>query len=112
MLPDLQRKLLRILFNFSTQQRRMPNWPELERKTGRRKQELAAALGQLQEKGFIAWTWSAETVRSLKRIAGQEPDPQDIVLLQSREPEERKPEARQSFSKGNAESRTRYWTQY
>ncbi|GGA31475.1 hypothetical protein [Paenibacillus physcomitrellae] len=112
MLPDLQRKLLRILFNFSAQQRRMPNWPELERKTGRRKPELAAALGQLQEKGFIAWTWSAETVRTLKRAAGHEPNPEDIVLLQSREPEERRTETRQLFSQGNAESRTRYWTQY
>lgn len=44
MLPDLERKLLRILYSYSTQRKRMPTIDELEIKTGRNKQDIFAGL--------------------------------------------------------------------
>ncbi|RCX22620.1 hypothetical protein DFP94_101200 [Fontibacillus phaseoli] len=69
MLPDLDRKLLRILFNFSIQRRRMPMMGELERMTGRRKEDILEGLRALEREQYIHW-----------------PDPpqlQDILVLEA-----------------------------
>ncbi|MNW42246.1 hypothetical protein D3C74_194120 [compost metagenome] len=55
MLSDLERKLLRILYNFSSQRRRMPTKPELERTTGRRYTDIEKALDQLVQQQYIFW---------------------------------------------------------
>ncbi|MOA25113.1 hypothetical protein D3C78_1458220 [compost metagenome] len=55
MLSDLERKLLRILYNFSSQKRRIPFKPELERLTGRRYADIDAALNELVQQGYILW---------------------------------------------------------
>ncbi|MEK5477261.1 hypothetical protein NYE70_09920 [Paenibacillus sp. FSL R5-0407] len=55
MLPDLERKLLRILFNFSTQRGRVPMMGELERMTGRRKEDILDGLRALERERYIHW---------------------------------------------------------
>lgn len=55
MLNDLERKLLRVLFNFSKQTHRMPTIKELEIKTGRSKQDIYAGLRVLVEQSYIFW---------------------------------------------------------
>ncbi|MNW62195.1 hypothetical protein D3C74_403130 [compost metagenome] len=55
MLSDLERKLLRILYNFTTQRNRMPTIEELEIKTGRSKRDLFAGLRGLVEQKYIFW---------------------------------------------------------
>lgn len=55
MLPDLERKLLRILFNFTIQRRRMPMMGELERMTGRGKKDILEGLRQLERERYIHW---------------------------------------------------------
>ncbi|MDU0332649.1 hypothetical protein RW092_20985 [Paenibacillus sp. 3LSP] len=55
MLNDLERKLLRVLFNFSKQTHRMPTIKELEIKTGRSKQDIYAGLRVLVEQRYIFW---------------------------------------------------------
>ncbi|MEJ3720055.1 hypothetical protein WGM54_18895 [Paenibacillus polymyxa] len=48
MLPDIERKLLRMLYNFFAQQQRMPTMQELEIKTGRRIEDIQAGLLSLE----------------------------------------------------------------
>ncbi|PAK51405.1 hypothetical protein CHH75_14505 [Paenibacillus sp. 7541] len=57
MLPDRERKLLRILINYPSplHQTRMPNWDRLETMTGRSQQEIRASLNYLEEHGYIIW---------------------------------------------------------
>ncbi len=55
MLCDMERKLLRILFNFATQRHRMPTIEELEIKAGRSKQDIYAGLRGLVEQRYIFW---------------------------------------------------------
>ncbi|WP_138495166.1 hypothetical protein [Paenibacillus pinistramenti] len=118
MLPDLQRKVLRILFNFSLQRRRMPTWEELERKTGRRRQELWRAFEGLKEQGYIAWeerhssSYASPVPYGASAKGPKLPDPQRIIMLQSHEPEERAGGSRHYFNGGNGDERIKYWTQY
>ncbi|GGH28493.1 hypothetical protein [Paenibacillus segetis] len=55
MLPDLERKLLRILYNFSSKRRRMPEIGELERMTGRTKGDVLSGLSVLEQETYISW---------------------------------------------------------
>lgn len=55
MLPDLERKLLRILYNFSSKRRRMPEMGELERMTGRGKNDVISGLNMLEQEQYISW---------------------------------------------------------
>lgn len=55
MLDDLERKLLRILYNFNSQRHRMPTKPELERTTGRRYPDIEKALNTLVQERYIFW---------------------------------------------------------
>lgn len=63
MLPDRERKLLRILINYPSplHQTRMPNWGRLETMTGRSRQEVRASLKYLVEHGYIIWPDQATT---------------------------------------------------
>lgn len=55
MLPDLERKLLRILYNYFAQHRHMPTMTELTIKTGRRDAEITAALRHMEQERYITW---------------------------------------------------------
>ncbi|KFM92994.1 Uncharacterised protein [Paenibacillus macerans] len=55
MLNDTEQKLLHILFNFSSTRRRMPTMPELQRKTGRKREDIYTGLRGLVGKEFILW---------------------------------------------------------
>lgn len=55
MLPDLERKLLRILYNFSSKRRRMPEMGELERMTGRASNDVIRGLNVLEKEQYISW---------------------------------------------------------
>lgn len=63
MLPDLERKLHRILVNFPGPQNRhqMPGFKLLENKTGRRKQDIIKGLQFLEDTGFIVWSDKSTT---------------------------------------------------
>ncbi|MFS1513968.1 helix-turn-helix domain-containing protein [Chengkuizengella sp. SCS-71B] len=53
MLSDLERKVLRILYNFSHSKRRMPTIPELEIKTGKDEKTVRRVLNGLVRGGYI-----------------------------------------------------------
>ncbi|MFD3262248.1 hypothetical protein ACE3MQ_27010 [Paenibacillus lentus] len=55
MLPDLERKLLRIIYNFWSQRRRIPTMKELERTTGRAERDIVTALHQLEREEYLQW---------------------------------------------------------
>ncbi|MNC48590.1 hypothetical protein D3C81_205410 [compost metagenome] len=92
MLDDLERKLLRVLYNFSTQKRRMPFKPELERMTGRRYADIDKALNELVQQNYILWP--------------DRPALQTIVILEAWEREQ--PSRLTSKPSGNID----YWTKY
>ncbi|MBY7740312.1 LexA family transcriptional regulator [Paenibacillus polymyxa] len=90
MLSDIERKLLRILYNFFAQQRRMPTMNELEVKTGRRSEDIRAGLLALEKDNYILWD-----DKSCLR---------DIVILEGWERGQTRP-----LSPGDA---NRYFTEY
>ncbi|MDP5274469.1 hypothetical protein [Chengkuizengella axinellae] len=53
MLTDLQRKVLRILYNYSATRRRMPTIPGLEIKTGKDEKTVRQVLNGLVKGGYI-----------------------------------------------------------
>ncbi|MDR6880379.1 helix-turn-helix domain-containing protein [Bacillus sp. 3255] len=55
MLPDIERKVLAILRNFTAMQRRLPTFKELSVKTGKHESEIRYILNQLQVSGYIEW---------------------------------------------------------
>ncbi|MPY20657.1 hypothetical protein [Paenibacillus glucanolyticus] len=57
MLPDPERKLLRILINYPSpvHKSRMPDFRRLEMMTGRRRPDLLIGLHYLEDQGFIVW---------------------------------------------------------
>ncbi|MFE0554781.1 hypothetical protein ACFW1P_02440 [Paenibacillus sp. NPDC058910] len=57
MLPDPERRLLRILINYPSpvHKSRMPDFRRLERMTGRRRPDLLTGLQYLEDRGFIVW---------------------------------------------------------
>ena len=75
MLDNLERKLLRILYNYSTQHGRMPRMPELQQKAGRRREEIAGALRVLVEQKYILWPDSPklETIAILEAWEREQP---------------------------------------
>lgn len=91
MLSDAERKILRILYNYSSGRRRLPSMNELMIKTGRSKQEITAALLSLEKKGFIEWE-DKEFVQTILIIIGWEDD--------------------NKKSKSTSSSNIDYWTQY
>ncbi|GGH17493.1 hypothetical protein [Paenibacillus segetis] len=93
MLSDLERKLLRILYNFSLKQRRMPNNTELVRLTGRSQAEIMKGLRGLVEQSYIFWP--------------DNPDLSTIVILEAWDRD-----APLETSKSNGSSYLDYITRY
>nr|WP_244310768.1 hypothetical protein [Paenibacillus ottowii] len=102
MLPDLERKLLRILYNYFAQHRHMPTMAELSAKTGRRDSEITAALRHMEQERYITWENSTGT--------------QHIVLLEGWERpstyRHAQVEAARSTSPTSQSGNTEYWTNY
>ena len=96
MLDDLERKLLRILYNFSSQHGRMPRMPELQQKTGRSREDITGALRTLVEQKYILWP--------------DNPKLETITILEGWEREQPlKPKAKSNVSEwGNID----YWTSH
>lgn len=91
-LQDIERKLLRILYNFSRQKRRMPMWTELEHKMGHKKPEIQNALRELVEKQYIFYP--------------DNPDLSTLVILKIEEQE------LLPSKKNESSSNIDYWTKY
>ena len=73
MLPDYERKVLRILYNYINQRGRMPSIRELEIKTGQSVSRIKEALLLLESEEFILWN--------------DKSTPEDIVILKEWENE-------------------------
>lgn len=73
MLPDLERKLLRILYNYSMQHRTVPSMELLMVKTGRAKEAIDAALVSLESKNYIEWPDKAQLQSVIIRKAWEQP---------------------------------------
>ncbi|MCC3379879.1 hypothetical protein ACFQY3_14655 [Paenibacillus farraposensis] len=80
MLSDIERKLLRILYNFSAQKRRMPTIKELEIKTGRSVTDIKAGLLALEQDNYIAWA-DKSTLRDIIIIEGWDRDQKVIMPM-------------------------------
>ncbi|MGN7359999.1 hypothetical protein ACTHPF_26840 [Paenibacillus sp. SAF-054] len=94
MLADIDRKILRILYNYSSGRRRLPSMEELVIKTGKTKQDIRQALINLEDQLFIIWD-DKRLVESIKILRGWE---------HSGTAKEEK--------KTSTSSNTDYWTQY
>lgn len=72
MLADAERKVLRIIANYSAGRKRMPSLMELGRKTGKSREGLLNVLDVLGKEGYILWSSA---------------DPERIILIQAWERE-------------------------
>ncbi|WP_339320789.1 hypothetical protein [Paenibacillus sp. FSL W8-0194] len=91
MLADIERKILRIFYNYSSGRRRMPSMRELIIKTGRSRQDIVRALASLENQGFIVWEDKQQT--------------QSVLILKGWEDG-------YPARKKTATSSLDYWTQY
>ncbi|MFB5676505.1 hypothetical protein ACE3NQ_15600 [Paenibacillus terreus] len=103
MLPDFERKLLRILYNFFAMHRRMPTAAELSVRTGRQPRDITAGLLHLEQERYIQWDDRSST--------------RHVVILEGwerPEPHQSSPVRMERSSRGTAvvEDGTRYWTEY
>lgn len=71
MLTDLERKIHRILYNYSVARRRMPSMQELMTNTGKSEGEVQKCLIHLEDKLFITWD-NKKQVESIKILQGWE----------------------------------------
>jgi predicted transcriptional regulator len=73
-LRDIERKVLRILWNFSLSHAgSMPYCSELRTKTGKRENEIKFILNKLKEQNFIEW--DGQDTDTIKIIRGWEDEP-------------------------------------
>jgi predicted transcriptional regulator len=80
MLPDPERKLLRIIGNFTAIRRRTPMIHELTIKTGRNEKRVWDSLATLAKEGFIEWDRNdPETILIIR--AWEDPPPEDYRLF-------------------------------
>ncbi|OMC63697.1 hypothetical protein BK126_26245 [Paenibacillus sp. FSL H7-0326] len=93
MISDFERKVHRILYNYSGQRLRMPTMKELQTKTGHDGNKIKDALLNLEKQVLIAW----EDKESLD----------SIVLLKGWEDESDLPR-----SVTATHTSTNYWTEY
>lgn len=91
MLPDRERKLLRILINYPSpvHSSRMPDFKRLETMTGRSRSDILRGLKYLEDEGYILWPNKNRT--------------EDIQIIRVEELE-KSPQSK----RGNME----YWTKY
>ncbi|MDR6726073.1 hypothetical protein J2W91_004579 [Paenibacillus amylolyticus] len=71
MLDDSERKIHRILHNYSVGRRRFPSMHELMIKTGRAERDITQTLINLEDKLFIIWD-DKRRVESIKLLQGME----------------------------------------
>lgn len=95
MLTDYQRKVLRILYNYSSGRRRLPTIHELTVKTGKHKPDVMAALDALIAERYIHWEDKSDTA--------------NIVILEGWERVGDRPQIER---KQQAAANTDYWTKY
>lgn len=100
MLPDFERKILRILYNYSGQRGRLPTMDELVIKTGQSKQRIREALIYLENDQYISWANKAD-INSILILEGWERQPTKPSTVTSVQPR------RQNISQN-----INYWTQY
>lgn len=67
MLNDAQRKLFTVLYNYFSQNRKMPSFNILKQFTGKTKEDCIMVLDELTERGYIEWS---------------NRDPETILILQ------------------------------
>ncbi len=94
MLTDYQRKILRILYNYTSGRRRLPTIHELTVKTGKHKPDVLAALNSLVAANYIAWD--------------DKSDASNIVILEGWERETERPKVDNKPAQVNDD----YWTKY
>lgn len=97
MLNDYERKVLRILYNYSGIRRRFPTMYELSVKTGRGKADIVAALEGLAAANYITWADKSDTA--------------NIVILEGWERESKQPKPPKA-SQFNQSGDVSYWTEY
>lgn len=67
MLEDAERKLFRILVNYYSQHRYIPDFNVLQRHTNRSKAEVIELINGLERKGYLKWKEEDEnTIRDLR----------------------------------------------
>lgn len=71
MLPDLERKILRILYNYVSQHHKIPTMHGLEIMTGRKSQQIKSALLMLEKERYIEWE-DKSSLETIKIIEGWE----------------------------------------
>ncbi|HEY2491954.1 MAG TPA: hypothetical protein VGI33_03375 [Paenibacillus sp.] len=71
MLADAERKLLRVLYNYSRQHNVIPTMVNLERLTGRNKSDVWGSLIRLKSQNYIFWEDKA-SMSSIQIIEGWE----------------------------------------
>ncbi|WP_339307742.1 hypothetical protein [Paenibacillus sp. FSL R5-0519] len=99
MLTDYERKVLRILFNYSSGRRRLPTIHELTVKTGKGEPDVMAALDALIAMKYIHWE--------------NKSDISTLVILEGWERDSEKPVIPKINSSSPAQSNDlRYWTDY
>jgi len=97
MLNDYERKVLRILYNYSNVRRRFPTLQELTVKTGRSKADIMAALDGLVAANYISWDNKTDTA--------------NIVIVEGWERETEKPKLPKAPPPARR-SDLSYWTEY
>ncbi|WP_237391734.1 hypothetical protein [Paenibacillus dendrobii] len=96
----MERKILRILFNFLSGRRRLPTIHELEIKTGKRKDVILHSLRELERLEYIEWKDKTNV--------------QTIVIIEKwerKEPAHEEAHKRQDLPVIR-EGNTDYWTKY
>ena len=78
MLPDLERKLLRMLINYPMHRNRMPTFKQLEIMSGRYQSEIIKGLKSLEEQGFITWPDKSSTA-SIKVLKEHEIEQESYI---------------------------------
>ncbi|MGX1832388.1 hypothetical protein ACWIE6_29585 [Paenibacillus taichungensis] len=96
MLTDFERKVLRILYNYSSGRRRLPTIHELTVKTGKGNKVVMAALETLIKTEYIHWEDKSDT--------------SNIVILEGWERESEKPKLPKALPQ--VQNDLSYWTQY
>lgn len=71
MLADIERKILRILYNYSAGRYRLPSMKELMIKTGKSQKDITQALIKLEDQMYIIWE-NKRLVESTKILKGWE----------------------------------------
>lgn len=97
MLNDYERKVLRILYNYSNVRRRFPTLQELTIKTGRSKADIVAALDGLAAANYITWENKSDTA--------------NIVIVEGWERESEKPKLPKAPPPARPTDLS-YWTEY